>query len=410
MISVAEAEHIISLLRPDWGVEAVPLSLAVGRVLAQPIVADRDLPPYDRVAMDGIAIRYADYAAGQRDFDIVALQSAGQAPVHWANTLALSPAVEIMTGAILPPGLDTVIPYEHLRIEAGRAHVGAQPVKSGQNIHRRATDRCQQEVLVPPGCVLGAAEIGIAASVGLSAPQVTKWPRVGILSSGDELVEVTDAPLPYQIRRSNVYAVAAALQSRLGIHAVLQHIPDDLETAKASLRAALQHFDVLLLSGGVSAGKFDYLPQALESRGVRCLFHQVNQRPGKPFWFGAGAEGQVVFAFPGNPVSTFVCVYRYLLPWLTQVLGLPSSGTEYATLGQGVKFEPALTRFLPVCLKQQGALPGEVPALSSTIAVPVPGNGSGDFSSLAGVDGFLELPAEVSFFPEGEAHRLWRCR
>ncbi|HMX40649.1 MAG TPA: molybdopterin molybdotransferase MoeA, partial [Saprospiraceae bacterium] len=350
MHTVAEADHILSTLVRHWGEESVPLPAAAGRVLARPLFADRDMPPFDRVSMDGIAIRYADYAAGMRDFQIVATQAAGQPPLTLAAAVSgVFPAIEVMTGAVLPLGCDTVLPYEHLSLRFPLAQVGAQPVRMGQHVHRRATDRRQHDLLVEAGRVLGAAEIGVAAAAGAATLEVKKLPRVLILSSGDELVDVHQVPLPHQIRRSNAYALQAALRS-MGAEATLQHLPDDLSLAQSLLADCLLAADVLLLSGGVSAGKFDYLPQALQACGVRCHFHRVRQRPGKPFWLGSQPGGAVVFAFPGNPVSTFLCCCRYFLPWLRASLGMAPAPAEHALLGEETRFEPSLTYFLPVRL------------------------------------------------------------
>lgn len=395
MISVTEAEQIILSCRRDYGVECVPFQLALARVLAQDLRTDRDLPPYDRITMDGIAIRWADYAAGYRFFQITAIQAAGAPPLDSSSIIHHSSlSVEVMTGAVLPPGLDTVIPYERLRIADGMAEVlDGPPLRLGQNIHRRGTDRRQGESVVNPGRRIGPAEIAVAASVGLAELWVKKLPRVVVLSSGDELVDVMDKPLPYQIRRSNSYALQAALFG-WGIEAALFHLPDNLEIVRREIARCQTEFDVLLLSGGVSMGKFDYIPQALEDCGTLRHFHKVRQRPGKPFWFGSfGAKG-VVFALPGNPVSTFLCLHRYVLPWLAASLGLPTKAPTMAVLAHELRFEPPLTYFLQVKLERDAA--------GLLRALPVEGKGSGDFANLPDADAFLELPAERTVFWAGE--------
>jgi len=425
MISVTEAEQIILSCRRDYGTERVPFQSALGRVLAQEICTDRDLPPYDRITMDGIAIRWADYAAGQRFFQITATQAAGHQPhprplpqregrpdVHRdvATGCFASPpvgggvgggvdghpsfAIEVMTGAVLPPDLDTVIPYERLSIVDGIAEVlDGPPLRMGQNIHRRGTDRQQGETVVQPGRRIGPAEIAVAASVGLADLWVKKLPRVAVLSSGDELVDVADTPLPYQIRRSNSYVLQAELRG-WGIEAALFHLPDNLEIVRREVTRCQSEFDVLLLSGGVSMGKFDYIPQALEDCGTVRHFHKVRQRPGKPFWFGSfGAQG-VVFALPGNPVSTFLCFHRYVLPWLAASLGLPTEAPVVAALAREWHFEPPLTYFLQVKLEHDRT--------GLLRALPVEGKGSGDFANLPEADAFLELPAERTVFQAGE--------
>lgn len=398
MISVAEAEKIIFAHRRDYGVEQVPFQAAQGRVLAASISADRDMPPYDRVTMDGIAIRYADYAAGCRDFPIVATQAAGDAPL---TSLATHACIEIMTGAALPPATDTVIPYERLHIADGSARLLEGPLRQGQNIHRQGTDRQQGDIVMEAGRIIGPTEISMAAAVGKSALWVKKLPRVVVFSSGDELVDVDDTPLPYQIRRSNNYAMQATLR-RYGIEAELRHLPDNLDVVTREIARCQAEFDVLLLSGGVSMGKFDYIPEALEASGVERHFHKVRQRPGKPFWFGTFGERGVVFALPGNPVSTFMCLHRYVLPWLEASLGLPPAPPSFAVLGHPVRFEPSLAYFIQVKLRQD--------ADARLWADPLEGRGSGDLTNLLSTDAFLELPPERTAFSAGEVFRVLRFR
>ena len=218
-----------------------------------------------------------------------------------------------------------------------------------------------------------------------------------IISSGDELVDVDDTPSDYQIRRSNNYTVKAVLKQH-GIHAEMLHIPDDRAITKQQIQYCLESCDVLLLSGGISMGKFDYIPQALEDVEVEKLFHKVQQRPGKPFWFGRHANGALVFAFPGNPVATFMCLHRYYLQWLNATLGLPAQAPVYAILARDFTFTPQLQYYLQIKLRsnQQGQL----------VATPIEGNGSGDFANLADTEAFLELPLERSEFKQGEVFKI----
>jgi molybdopterin molybdotransferase len=396
MRSVAEAELIVLSHARHYGVEMLPFQSAQGRILAENVAADRDLPPYDRVTMDGIAIRYADYEAGCRHFTISAIQAAGDAPV---SELAANACIEIMTGAALSTAADTVIPYEHLNISEGIAHLVQAPLEPGRNIHRQGKDRRRGEVVMSAGRIIGAPEISMAASVGKSDLQVRKLPRTVILSSGDELVDVSDTPLPYQIRRSNNYAMQAVLRT-YGIDAAMLHLPDQPELIRQEIARCLQAFDLVILSGGISMGKFDYIPQALLDSGVQMHFDKVRQRPGKPFQFGTFGERGVVFALPGNPVSTFLCLHRYVLPWLERSLGFPERRPELAILENAVHFEPNLTYFMQVKLRTDDR--------AQLWATPVEGQGSGDFSNLLDADAFLELPAERTDFGAGEIFRVWR--
>ncbi len=396
MITVKEAEQIILSHQKDFGVECLPFLLAQGRVLAENILADRDFPPYDRVTMDGIAIRYADFAAGNRHFPIAATQAAGDAP---PISLADNACLEIMTGAALSPATDTVIPYENLHITEGVASIVQDTIKPGQNIHRKGRDRQQGEVVMNAGQVIGPAQIAIAATVGKSELWVKKLPRVVVLSSGDELVDVNDTPLPYQIRRSNNFSTYAVLK-QYGIEAEMLHLPDDLALITREVARLQLDFEVILLSGGVSMGKFDYIPKALEATGVQKHFYKVRQRPGKPFWFGTFGENGVVFALPGNPVSTFLCLNRYVLPWLEVSLGFPPAAPSFARLEKPVQFAPQLLYFMQVKLKQDHK--------ARLWAEPLEGQGSGDFANLLDADAFLELPLERTDFLAGEVFRVVR--
>lgn len=365
-------------------------------MLAEAIKADRDLPPFTRVTMDGIAVLYQSIVSGILTFNIKATQAAGDEPAAITHP---EECIEIMTGAVLPVSADTVIRYEDVEIVSGRALVKVQDIKKGQNLHLQGVDKREGEVLASMGQMITPAIIGLAASVGKTQLLVKKLPRVVIISSGDELVEVDQTPEPYQIRKSNGYTIKAVLQKQ-GLQPHMIHIPDDPEITRQQIQHCLQNYDVLLLSGGISMGKFDYIPQALENLAVKKIFHKVAQRPGKPFWFGVHGNGSLVFAFPGNPVATFMCLHKYFLNWLRDTLGLAEQSSVYAVLAKDFQFQPALQYFLQVRLQSnpQGQL----------IALPIEGNGSGDFANLADTDAFLELPLERTDFKAGEVFRVLR--
>ena len=395
MKTVAEAEQIINAQTGDFGTETLPFRESIGRILAEDILADRDLPPYDRVTMDGIAIRLAEYETGVSTFRIEGTQAAGDTPIDIDGE---GNCIEIMTGAAMPASFDTVVRYEDVEISNGSATI-LQPVPKGKhNVHYRGTDKRAGEILVNKGAIIAPAVAGIAASVGKSELLVKKLPRISIVSTGDELVDVAHTPGEWQIRRSNSYMLEAFLR-KVGINPILCHVRDNPDEIRNMLEEQLSKTDVLILSGGISMGKFDHLPKILESVGVECLFHKVSQRPGKPFWFGRKKDGPVVFAFPGNPVSACLCMVRYCLPWLHKSLGgnlIP----EYAVLAADIEFKPSLTLFQQVRLHQE----------TDTIlwATPNTGNGSGDFANLADSDAFIELPAEKEKFSRGEAYRIWQ--
>lgn len=397
MISVEKAENIILAEVRDYGAEIMPFELTLGRVLAENIKADRDLPPFNRVTMDGIAVNYKAIENGISSFHIKSTQAAGDAPFEINE---IDHCVEIMTGAALPDSLDTIIRYEDLAIRADVASILISPVeiKPGQNIHFQGRDKKKGDLVAGMGQLITPAIISLAASVGEAELRVKKLPRIVIISSGDELVEVEQTPLIYQIRKSNNYTVKAVLQQH-GLDAAMIHIPDNPEITKEKIAFCLQNFDVILVSGGISMGKFDYVPRALEEMQVKQLFHKVEQRPGKPFWFGKHDNGALVFAFPGNPVATFICLHRYFLPWLQASLGLNEKPAIRAILGSNITFMPKLKYFLQVKLNvnEHGQL----------IATPIEGNGSGDFANLADTDAFMELTAEKDKFNKGEVYKIW---
>jgi molybdopterin molybdotransferase len=395
MITVEEAEKLIQANAGDYGVEIIPFEHSSGRVLAETIKADRDLPPFNRVSMDGIAISYKAIEQGTTKFRIKAIQAAGDNPIDIENN---DECIEIMTGAALSASVNTVIRYEDVDIKDGYATVSISSVQKNQNIHHQGADKKQGEVILTPGRLITPAVINSIASVGESELRVKRLPRVVIISSGDELVEVAARPSPYQIRKSNSHTLQAVL-SQHGITAGMLHIPDDPEITKQNIQQCLQNYDVILLSGGISMGKFDYIPQALEELQVIKVFHKVAQRPGKPFWFGKHDNGVVVFAFPGNPVATFLGMQRYFIPWLQTSTGLTPKPPVYAVLNRDFAFKAQLKYFLQVKLNfsEQGQL----------LADPIEGNGSGDFANLADTDAFMELPLEKNEFKKGEVFRIY---
>ncbi|WP_440120443.1 molybdopterin molybdotransferase MoeA [Tenacibaculum sp. Ill] len=384
MITVQEAKHIILENTQNFGIEEIPFLQAIGRVLKEDIVADRDFPPFNRVAMDGIAINYRFFEHGIRDFKIEGIQAAGSPQKTLDNA---ANCYEVMTGAVLPNNTDTVIRYEDIDINTQIATVNVDEIKEGQNIHRKGSDKSKGTILIKKNTIISAAEIGVLATVGKATVKVAKQPKVMIVSTGDELVDVNENPLDHQIRRSNVYTLVSLLNN-LKIPAETAHITDKKSVLKEKIESYLKQYDVLLFSGAVSKGKFDFLPEVLDELGAQKLFHRVSQRPGKPFWFGT-TDNCNVFAFPGNPVSTFVNCLVYFYPWYYKSLDLQRE-TQTAILAKDITFKPNLSCFMQVNLTSKN---GQV------YATPIQGNGSGDLASLVEVDGFIELPKteEVTF-------------
>lgn len=396
MMSPAEAEAAIRTHVPTLESESRPLVGLAGAVLREPIVASRDQPPFDRVTMDGIAFASQ---SGRREFRIAGTQAAGTRQMVLASQDA---CFEVMTGAVLPTGCDCVVPVERILVRDGTATLQDDVVATpGLNIHTRGLDCRSGTALLEPGTRLGPPEVAVIASAGLARAQVSRAPRIIVISTGDELIEPGDPVTDWQIYRSNAYGVFAALQRR-GYHQVAHdHLPDDLDTLRTELRAHLDTHDVLILSGGVSMGKFDYIPQVLAELGISVVFHHVAQRPGKPMWFGVGAGGQTVYALPGNPVSTLVCLTRYVYPGITAAMAeTPPASPEVICLAEDFDVKPALTVFVPVKLATDAA--------GRSSAQPRPTRGSGDFTSLVGTDGFVELPPGPARIARGTAVPLYR--
>ena len=393
MLTPAEAEAKILETIPTMPGEDCSLEHAHGRVLRAELRADRDLPPYDRVTMDGYALRSTSLASGTRTFLVAGVQAAGMRP----GTLGPSPdaCIEIAVGAVLPAGADCVVPYEDTARDGASITVTSPvaPFAQGHAVHRRGSDHRAGDAVVPAGTQLTGREIAVAAACGYSALSVGCLPKIAVVATGDELVEVGAAVAPHQIRRSNDHALRAALHSA-GFPLVERfHFRDMRHEIEHMLWHILAEFDVVLITGGVSKGKFDFLPAELDRQGVRRVFQGVAQRPGKPFWYGLSARMTPVFALPGNPVSAYTCLHRYVLPALGRAGGAAPPRRLRAALSEPVVFKPRLARLLPVRLSSG---PG-----AELVAGPEDCNTSGDFAGLVGTDGFVELPAGQDEFPAG---------
>jgi molybdopterin molybdotransferase len=345
--------------------------------------------------MDGIAIAFESFEKGQRKFSIEEVQAAGQPQ---KSLIDKSNSIEIMTGSPLPYGTDTVIPYEAISIDNNVALVSESKVVKKQNVHLQGSDARLDELLLNKGIKLSSAEIALLASVGKSEVSVFKNLKAAVISTGDELVEIDQTPLPHQIRKSNSSALVAALNEE-GIEADSFHLKDDQAELTKNLKEILDNYELIILSGGVSKGKLDFVPRVLESLGVKKLFHGVSQRPGKPMWFGISSKN-FVFALPGNPVSTFMCFHRYVRPWLIKSMN-DSLKNQYAILAKDFSFDPQLTYFLQVKTQNENG---------KLMAYPMTGGGSGDFANLKDVDAFLELPLEQNEFKAGAVFPLYLFR
>ncbi len=376
LITPRLAEEAINSRLTCLPIESLPLTQCVGGTLRENIYAERDQPPFDRVAMDGIAIDSGAARQGLRQYRIQATQAAGAPPLRLASS---DNAIEVMTGAILPVGSDCVVPVEQIEVADGVANLKADAhIGAFRNVHRRGTDGRQGALLLESGTLLRAPEIAVAASAGMARVRVSSQPAVMVISTGDELVEPGDPIADYQVRRSNSYAVEATLRKRGFARIGDDHVRDDPDLLRERLALHLTTHEVLVLSGGVSMGKFDLVPRVLLQLGVQEVFHKIAQRPGKPMWFGIGPQGQAVFGLPGNPVSTLVCLIRYVIPAIAAAMGTKREVPERFALAGSVSYETPLTYFLPVTIEHDD--------WGRPWAHPNPTNGSGDFLSLANTD------------------------
>ncbi len=398
LITPRLAEEAIRSRLTGLPIESLPLMQCVGATLRENIYAERDQPPFDRVAMDGIAVDGATVRAGTRRLRILGSQGAGAPPTRLTDN---NGAIEVMTGAMLPPGCDCVIPVEQITVAENFAVINpAAPAQAWQNIHRRGSDGVQGALLLETGVRLHAPEIAVAASAGMARVRVSSQPAIMVISTGDELIEPGEPILDYQVRRSNAYAVAASLRQRGFGRIGDDHVRDEENELRERLALHLRTHEVVILSGGVSMGRYDLVPKVLTQLGVSEVFHRIAQRPGRPMWFGVGPQGQAVFGLPGNPVSTLICLIRYVVPAIAAAMGTACVGAERLALGAPVSVASTLTYFLPVRL--------ETDEWGRAWAEPRPTNGSGDFLSLAGTDGFVELPPGPNTYPKGFVTTVYR--
>jgi molybdopterin molybdotransferase len=369
MLTVEQALDII--LR---GVRApkivdVPLSRALGHLLAEECASDLDMPPFDKAMMDGYAVRSAD--AGP--LEVIEEVPAGKVPTREVGPGACT---KIMTGAPVPAGADAVQQVEKTTRDGNRVTLQA-PVKPGQNIARRATDMRSGEVVLRRGHRIRAAEIGALAAIGRTRVLVEAKPRCAVLATGDELVPPDQKPGPGQIRNSNTSSISAQVRS-LGLECDdLGIVRDDAPAIRAAIREGLKR-DLLILSGGVSAGDWDLVIPALEAEGVRIAMHQVLIKPGRPFCFAPG-----VFGLPGNPVSSFVIFEVFVRPYL----GFPRPRIQ-ARLDSDVRQKIERVHYLPARVRWEGA---------EAVAETVPWQGSADLFALTKANAFVVVPVQTTY-------------
>jgi molybdopterin molybdotransferase len=374
MLEVREARRVILQHASPLAPELTPLSTAAfGHVLGESIRSDLDMPPFDKALMDGYAVRCAD--SGERV--VIEEVAAGQVPTR---PLGPGQATRVMTGAPLPPGCDGVVPHEQTTLCGDRLTLHVEPVAE-RFLLRRASEYAAGQEVLPAGSVLTPQAIGVLAAVGKTAVRLIAPPRVAVIATGDELVEPPLMPRQGQLRNSNAPMLMALSHRAGGLPFYLGIGRDSLESLRPLIAEALQTAAVVLLSGGVSAGKRDLVPEALASLGVTIHFHQVAMKPGKPLLFGT-QQGKLVFGLPGNPVSSFVCFELLLRPAIRQMAGYRSLDWPCRSLPLAVDFVHESDR------------PTYHPArVEGESVAPVPFQASASLYCLLPANALMELPA-----------------
>lgn len=404
MLEVGEALAKVLAACGETHSKAVALSDALGLTLAEDVLSDVDSPPHDKSIVDGVALVSAAFAAGKRDFAIGEEITAGSLP---QNAVTEETASRIMTGAPLPAGADAVVMVEKTEVidtAPLRVRILESAVKSGQNIVRRGASMRAGEVVLSRGTMLGGAQIGLLAEVGCMQPKVYRQPVVAVLATGNELVPADSVPAAGQIRNSNG-PMLEALVAQAGGRAVGLGIARDEE---ADLRAHIDKglsADVLLLSGGVSAGVLDLVPQVLASLGVQQVFHKVSLKPGKPLWFGiCQRDGRqtLVFGLPGNPVSSLVCFELFVRPALAKLQGTAPAGLLEAVGTLVVSHQQRGDRptYWPVALKEEQG--------GGLLVKPLRWQGSGDLFTIGKADGLAYFEPLTKTYEVGEQVRVLR--
>ena len=397
MIPVSEAIKIVLAQTKGLPVESVPLTHATGRVLAQEIIADSDLPPFDRAQMDGYAVRAADVASTPARLRIVGESAAG---AGWHQEMKAGEGVRIMTGAPVPAGADAVQQVELTRETDSNSEVEIlESLEVGRSIVKRAAEIKSGETVLRGGEEINVAMIATLASFGYARVKVGRRPRVAVMATGSELVDVDQKPAQDQIRDSNNYTIAAYATLAGAIVERLPLAGDNTEELKAEITRAVETSDVLITSGGVSMGVYDFTKAALKELGAEMFFERVALRPGKPTVF-ARLGKTLIFGLPGNPVSVAVTFNLFARTALRSMQGAsqPTLKEETAILGRSVKGSGDRESYLPAVLRTDGK--------GSLIAEPLKWGGSSDFVAFARATALINVAAGVKSIEAGERVKI----
>ena len=395
ILTFEEARHVVeghaAQLRPRIK-EKVELLASIGRILAEPIAADRDFPPFRRAMRDGYALRAADLTNLPVTLEVIGEIKAGAEPAALPREVAAGQAAAIMTGAPAPDGADAVVMVEYTSLSGQRVTV-TRAVGSGDNIVAAGSEARKGQVLLHHGTRMDYGAIALAASVGLQSVSVFRRPEVAILSTGDEIVEIGERPGPHQIRNSNSYSLAAQVQDAGGVPKMLGIARDEAVPLRRLIEQGLKH-DLLLLTGGVSMGRYDLVEQVLAELGAEFFFTGAQIQPGRPVVFGRVQE-RYFFGLPGNPISTMVTFELFARPLLEALAGMAARELSFvhARLKSEIKTKTGLRRFLP------GLLSGEFDQAEVELAG---WHGSGDVAAMARSNCYIVIPPDRERIAAGE--------
>jgi molybdopterin molybdotransferase len=387
MISLQLAQQLVLQQAASFGKEIILLDDASGRVLQEPLVADRDYPPFNRATMDGIAINSTDWENGIRSYLPVEIIFAGMVAT---KTISQGECYRIMTGAAVPSPADAVIRREDMEENENRLSVTVSEIKKGQNIAVKGSDIQKGKVIIESPRLINAGMMTTLASLGYEEVKVAALPSVAIITTGDEIVPVDAAVNEVQIRNSNAPLLKALLQQWHIKTSCCKHFKDDAGLLLQAVKQQLHH-NMIILSGAVSAGDADFVPEVLMKAGAKKIFHKVAIRPGKPIWFGAFEKGPVVFALPGNPFSTFVTFKLFIEPFLRGCFGLPITTPLHMPFNGNRVKKTNLDEFFPVLLSG-----------NPTAASALPFNTSGDITAVLNGTALALHPADVPEIHTGD--------
>ena len=398
MVTVAEAiEYVLATVNP-FDISEIPLDRALGLTLANDILSPMDSPPFDKSSMDGYAIRAEDITSDSSNLRVIEVITAGQVPTR---NIGRGEAAQIMTGAPVPQGADTIVKVEETERSGDFVRILAVPLRPGTNIIRRGNSIRTGACVVRTGAVLNGSRIGALAEVGRAVVPVRRRPRVAVLATGDELVSIEAYPGPGQIRNSNAAMLAAQIEAMGGIPVPLGIARDNRDALRTKVQQGIE-CDLLVLSGGVSAGTLDLVPDVLAEAGVRQVFHKVEMKPGKPIWFGhwQSVDGInprrcSVFGLPGNPVGSLVCCEVFVRTAIRRLMG-----TEPA------RPQPTLARLeheFSTRADRPTFHPAKLAATSNGLTVAlVDWHGSSDLCGTVAANGMAYLPSEARRYQVGD--------